>query len=89
MIDAADELRRFDLFDVEAYDEVLAQVNRDLTDGTIPPFEARIVWAESFGRRHRLVSFSSKSFRFGDAAALPIRFPRSVTDEYWYVASAA
>ncbi len=44
-------------FDVEAYDEVLAQVNRDLTDGTIPPFEARIVWAESFGRRHRLVSF--------------------------------
>ena len=43
MIDAADELRRFDLFDVEAYDEVLAQVNRDLTDGTIPPFEARIV----------------------------------------------
>ena len=40
MIDAADELRRFD---VEAYDEVLAQVNRDLTDGTIPPFEARIV----------------------------------------------
>ena len=89
MIDAADELRRFDLFDVEAYDEVLAQVNRDLTDGTIPPFEARIVWAESFGRRHRLVSFSSKSFRFGDAAALPIRFPLSVPDEYWYVASAA
>ena len=43
MIDAADELRRFDLFDVEAYDEVLAQVNRDLTDGTIPSFEARIV----------------------------------------------
>ena len=43
MIDAADELRRFDLFDVEAYDEVLTQVNRDLTDGTIPPFEARIV----------------------------------------------
>ena len=40
-------------------------------------------------RRRRLVSFSSKSFRFGDAAALPIRFPRSVTDEYWYVASAA
>ncbi|MBS5556979.1 MAG: hypothetical protein KHX27_11320 [Alistipes sp.] len=39
----ADKLRRFDLFDVEAYDEVLAQVNRDLTDGTIPPFEARIV----------------------------------------------
>lgn len=38
----ADKLRRFDLFDVEAYDEVLAQVNRDLTDGTIPPFEARI-----------------------------------------------
>ena len=89
MIDAADELRRFDLFDVEAYDEVLAQVNRDLTDGTIPPFEARIVWAESFGRRHRLVSFSSKSFRFGDVAALPIRSPRFVTDEYWYVASAA
>ena len=43
MIDAADELRRFDLFDVEAYDEVLAQVNRDLADGTIPSFEARIV----------------------------------------------
>ena len=43
MIDAADELRRFDLFDVEAYDEVLAQVNHDRTDGTIPPFEARIV----------------------------------------------
>ena len=42
MIDAADELRRFDLFDVEAYDEVLAQVNRDLADGTIPPLEARI-----------------------------------------------
>ena len=38
----ADKLRRFDHFDVEAYDEVLAQVNRDLTDGTIPPFEARI-----------------------------------------------
>ena len=38
----ADKLRRFDLFDVEAYDEVLAQVNRDLTDGTIPPFKARI-----------------------------------------------
>ena len=37
MIDAAD------LFDVEAYDEVLAQVNRDLADGTIPSFEARIV----------------------------------------------
>ena len=43
----------------------------------------------SYRRRHRLVSFSSKSFRFGDVAALPIRFPRSVTDEYWYVASAA
>ena len=39
----ADKLRRFDLFDVEAYDEVLAQVNRDLADGTIPSFEARIV----------------------------------------------
>ena len=38
----ADKLRRFDLFAVEAYDEVLAQGNRDLTDGTIPPFEARI-----------------------------------------------
>ena len=43
MIDAADELRRFAHFDVEAYDEVLAQVNRDLADGTIPPLEARIV----------------------------------------------
>ena len=43
----------------------------------------------SYRRRHRLVSFSSKSFRFGDVAALPIRSPRSVTDEYWYVASAA
>lgn len=43
MIDATDKLRRFDLFDVEAYDELIAQVNRDLTDGTIPPFEARIV----------------------------------------------
>ena len=50
-----------------------------------PPFTFR----RSYRRRHRLVSFSSKSFRFGDAAALPIRFPRSVTDEYWYVASAA
>ena len=49
------------------------------------PFTLR----RSYRRRHRLVSFSSKSFRFGDAAALPIRFPRSVTDEYWYVASAA
>ena len=43
----------------------------------------------SYRRRHRLVSFSSKSFRFGDVAALLIRSPRSVTDEYWYVASAA
>ena len=43
MLSYAFTLRRFDLFDVEAYDEVLAQVNRDLTDGTIPPFEARIV----------------------------------------------
>lgn len=43
MIEATDKLRRFDLFDVEAYDEVLAQVNRDLTDGTVPPFEARIL----------------------------------------------
>ena len=43
----------------------------------------------SYRRRHRLVSFSSKSFRFGDVAALPIRSPRPVTDEYWYVASAA
>ena len=43
----------------------------------------------SYRRRHRLVSFSSTSFRFGDVAALPIRSPRSVTDEYWYVASAA
>ena len=50
-----------------------------------PPFTLR----RSYRRRHRLVSFSSKSFRFGDAAALPIRFPRSVTDEYWHVASAA
>lgn len=49
------------------------------------PFTLR----RSYRRRHRLVSFSSKSFRFGDVAALPIRFPRSVTDEYWYVASAA
>ena len=38
-----------------------------------PPFTFR----RSYRRRHRLVSFSSKSFR------------RSVTDEYWYVASAA
>ena len=43
----------------------------------------------SYRRRHRLVSFSSKSFRFGDVAAFLIRSPRSVTDEYWYVASAA
>ena len=44
MIDAADELRPVRPFSTsEAYDEVLAQVNRDLTDGTIPPFEARIV----------------------------------------------
>ena len=50
-----------------------------------PPFTFR----RSYRRRHRLVSFSSKSFRFGDVAALPIRSPRSVTDEYWYVASAA
>ena len=50
-----------------------------------PPFTLR----RSYRRRHRLVSFSSKSFRFGDVAALPIRSPRSVTDEYWYVASAA
>lgn len=49
-----------------------------------PPFTFRRSY-----RRHRLVSFSSKSFRFGDVAALPIRSPRSVTDEYWYVASAA
>ena len=49
------------------------------------PFTLR----RSYRRRHRLVSFSSKSFRFGDVAALPIRSPRSVTDEYWYVASAA
>ena len=48
-----------------------------------PPFTFR----RSYRRRHRLVS--SKSFRFGDVAALPIRSPRSVTDEYWYVASAA
>ena len=40
-------------------------------------------------RRRRLVSFSSKSFRFGDVTAFLIRSPRSVTDEYWYVASAA
>ena len=50
-----------------------------------PPFTLR----RSYRRRHRLVSFSSKSFRFGDVAALPIRSPRPVTDEYWYVASAA
>ncbi len=50
-----------------------------------PPFTLR----RSYRRRHRLVSFSSKSFRFGDVAALPIRSPRSVTDEYWHVASAA
>ena len=49
------------------------------------PFTLR----RSYRRRHRLVSFSSKSFRFGDVAALPIRSPRPVTDEYWYVASAA
>ena len=49
------------------------------------PFTLR----RSYRRRHRLVSFSSKSLRFGDVAALPIRSPRSVTDEYWYVASAA
>ena len=48
------------------------------------PFTLR----RSYRRRHRLVSFSSKSFRFGDVAALPIRSPRSVTDEYWCVASA-
>ena len=34
-----------------------------------PPFTFR----RSYRRRHRLVSFSSKSFRFGDVAALPIR----------------
>ena len=50
-----------------------------------PPFTFR----RSYRRRHRLVSFSSKSFRFGDVAAFLIRSPRSVTDEYWYVASAA
>ena len=50
-----------------------------------PPFTHR----QFYRRRHRLVSFSSKSFRFGDVAALPIRSPRPVTDEYWYVASAA
>lgn len=50
-----------------------------------PPFTLR----RSYRRRHRLVSFSSKSFRFGDVAALPIRSPRPATDEYWYVASAA
>lgn len=50
-----------------------------------PPFTFR----RSYRRRHRLVSFSSKSFRFGDVAALPIRSPRPVTDEYWYAASAA
>ena len=50
-----------------------------------PPFTLR----RSYRRRHRLVSFSSKSFRFGDVAAFLIRSPRSVTDEYWYVASAA
>ena len=50
-----------------------------------PPFTFR----RSYRRRHRLVSFSSKSFRFGDVAALPIRSPRPVTDEYWYVVSAA
>ena len=50
-----------------------------------PPFTLR----RSYRRRHRLVSFSSKSFRFGDVAALPIRSPRPVTDEYWYAASAA
>ena len=49
------------------------------------PFTLR----RSYRRRHRLVSFSSKSFRFGDVAALPIRSPRPVTDEYWYAASAA
>ena len=49
------------------------------------PFTLR----RSYRRRHRLVSFSSKSFRFGDVAALPIRSPRPATDEYWYVASAA
>ena len=50
-----------------------------------PPFTFR----RSYRRRHRLVSFSSKIFRFGDVAALPIRSPRPATDEYWYVASAA
>ena len=50
-----------------------------------PPFTLR----RSYRRRRRLVSFSSKSFRFGDVAAFLIRSPRPVTDEYWYVASAA
>ena len=50
-----------------------------------PPFTLR----RSYRRRHRLVSFSSKSFRLWRCRCLPIRFPRSVTDEYWYVASAA
>ena len=49
------------------------------------PFTLR----RSYRRRRRLVSFSSKSFRFGDVTAFLIRSPRSVTDEYWYVASAA
>ena len=49
------------------------------------PFTLR----RSYRRRHRLVSFSLKSFRLWRCRCLPIRSPRSVTDEYWYVASAA
>ena len=49
------------------------------------PFTLR----RSYRRRHRLVSFSLKSFRLWRCRCLPIRSPRSVTDEYWHVASAA
>ena len=49
------------------------------------PFTLR----RSYRRRHRLVSFSLKSFRLWRCRCLSIRSPRSVTDEYWYVASAA
>ena len=62
-----------------------------LSSATLLPATVRSPFTlrRSYRRRHRLVSFSSKSFRFGDVTALPIRSLRPVTDEYWYVASAA
>lgn len=41
MIRTADRMRRFDLFDVENYDELVEQIFADLHDGTLPRINYR------------------------------------------------